>query len=150
MAITKVLIIGEVPTREMHDMGIEDVALLRQDLADLAGLSLMAWAERFDRINLFPTWQGKAGRGDAFPIWQARERAQDLVLSLHKHDKVVLLGRRVEAAFGLNQPWLEWRDVFGTTLAVAPHPSKLSRWWDIVENRANASFFWRQLAEETR
>lgn len=105
----------------------------------------------FDRVNLIGRFPGKAGKGDAFPLQIARRRA--LALSRRFEGRtVVLLGGSVSAAFRVTAvPILRWRRgaLGAARLAVAPHPSGISRWWNDPENVRAAARFFRRLARES-
>lgn len=93
-------------------------------LAGLGGVGELRARARL--VNLLGEWPGRAGKGDAFLAGE-----------------VLLLGRGVARAFRVDSPFLEWRRVGGAVVAVVPHPSGVSRWWNCPENRARASAFLR-------
>ena len=169
----KVLVIGEAPSKFAHEQGVKDaLPLARRDLAELAGLTLVDWNERFECINVLDTYPGPApgGKGDDFPMREARGSAERLKLKMVEHDRVVLLGRRVACAFMID-PWLDWfvwtvlhlaktekvpqmvhkDDPLGpwptielkqVLVVVALYPSKVSHWWNDRSNVARAARFW--------
>jgi uracil-DNA glycosylase len=154
--LAKVLLVGEAPSRELHTSQQLHLSLMSPALADLAGVGFPGeWARLFRRTNLLESWPGRApsGRGDLFDARAAAESAGRLIdrgLQL-KVDLVVLLGRRVERAFGRPRvlwfaeiPALPWRT------RVAPHPSRISRWWNDEENRSRARSFWSDVAAVAR
>jgi uracil-DNA glycosylase len=112
-------------------------------LAELSGLaSLEALRDRFRLVNLLGHWPGPdaSGKGSAFPMQEARSAAATLRLPSGS----LLCGRRVAAAFGLAAaPYFAWCDVDGRRVAVIPHPSGVSRWWNDPENVARARAFLR-------
>lgn len=104
-------------------------------LARLCGLS--STAQLHERA-----WLLNVGRndfdGDEEPASSTRLRALEIVGRL-KGRRVVLLGVKVAAAFGLHHlPLLEWRDVVahGSRFKAArcPHPSGLNRYWNDPAN----------------
>lgn len=148
----RVLLVGEAPSRAIDHQ--PSLGLLREDLAELAGVEHpIEWWLLFARANLLPRWPGRSpgGKGDRFPREEARRRARRLRGRFGRFSRVVLLGRRVEGAFDLRgSGWFAWRDAFKTRVAVAPHPSKVSRWWNDSNNVALARTFWRELAATAR
>ena len=115
-------------------------------LAELFGYeSRAALADSWRLVNLLGYWPGPetTGNGSAFPAAEARAAAARIRLA----DGSLLCGRRVAAAFGLvNAPYFAWRDVDGRRVAVVPHPSGVSRWWNDPENVARAREFLAALA----
>jgi len=142
------LVVGEAPSRWMAENGVtEPLVLARKDLAALAGVSMVEWKELFECVNVLDKWPGKQGKGDAFPPGEAALAAAKMCPKLKEHDKIVLLGRRVEAAFGFGEgPWFTWRG----NVAVSPHPSLINRWWNEQANRIAAARFWGGLVDEVR
>ena len=94
------MIIGQAPGRQGTGEPLSGKAGRR--LAALCGLDLDAYLARFQRVNLLPVFPGKAGKGDRFPLPPAREAARALLPTLEGR-RVVLLGGRVAAAFGLHR-----------------------------------------------
>lgn len=56
---------------------------------------------------------------------------------------VILAGKRVAKAFGIEAPYFEWMVFDRARIAVIPHPSGYSRFWNYAENREVASKFLR-------
>lgn len=150
------LIVGEAPGRATSQF---DESLVRQDLADLCDCHLLTFTKHFARTNLLPEWPGRSesGKGDLFPLAEARKNAALLVMSLEwlRFKRIVLLGRRVERAFGWRPgAWFQWYplatrdDGVERKLAVSPHPSKVSRWWNSSDNVMLAAEFWYELNVE--
>lgn len=110
-------------------------------LADLLGAaSLRDLRDRYRLVNLLGYWPGPSpsGKGSAFPLDEARRAAETLPLA----DGSLLCGRRVAQAYGLARvPFLEWIDARGRRVAVIPHPSGVSRWWNDPENVRRARIF---------
>ena len=147
----QVVIVGEAPSKWMQESGSLN-ALLNSSLEDLCGLSLHEFAERFGRVNLLSNWPGRQGKkGDAFPMAIATERADIMAFKLEDIPKVVLLGRRVQTAFRLDGEldFFEWvSHPVMRSVCIAPHPSRVSRWWNEQTNRQKAQAFWSKLARE--
>lgn len=91
-----------------------------------------------DAMNLLDRYPG-----ESWPENAARRQATRLLMrGLDGRKAVVLVGRRVAAAFDAeDRPWLEWFDLFGRRAAVMPHPSGLNRWWNEVRNYEAARVF---------
>lgn len=81
------------------------------------------WAlyEQFATVNLFKRW------ADSSPWIQskARERALEIAVQMVDAEAaaVVLLGKRVAAAFGHTLPFFEWDKARPIQQVVIPHPS---------------------------
>jgi uracil-DNA glycosylase len=145
----QILLIGEAPGRSSRP-GSQPITSRR--LALLAGLDLEEFLGRFARTNLLASWPGKqpGGKGDLFPRSRAREGFEVLAPRLAGYPAVVLLGRRVAGSSGIERdvPWLTWvRAPWGPgRVAVSPHPSGISRWWNEQENYDRAKGFWTDLS----
>jgi uracil-DNA glycosylase len=136
-----VIIIGQAPGPRGDGEPLSGQAGRR--LSALCGLTVDAYLAQFERVNLLTHFPGKAGKGDAFPLPAARKAAAALLPALEGR-RVVLLGGKVAAAFGLQQaPLLVWRPLGGAMVAVAPHPSGINRWWNDPRNVRRARRFWR-------
>lgn len=123
-------------------------------LAFLCGVSRAEFLLRFERANLIHKFPGKAGKGDRFPPLAASRGLVDLLIfgSLSGRP-VVMLGTNVARVFGFNPREVElfrWNVMSGSglRLALAPHPSGISRWWNEPANVELARRFWRRLARE--
>lgn len=156
-ATAPVLVVGEAPNQRMQRAGTFHHAVMRPDLAELAAVDFPAgWFRLFARTNLLGTWPGRApsGKGDAFDRGRARVEARRIAGAFGGFGRVVLLGRRVQEAFGDHAPrgWFVWRwsPELGTKIAASPHPSRVSTWWNDPENRARASAFWREVGTFAR
>lgn len=146
----KPLIIGQAPSRK-SDPSKPLSGRSGRRLADLAGVPLEKFVETFDRMNLIEEYPGSSGKGDAFFAVQAQRRAIEIVRTgeiLRPH--VVLLGVNVALAFGLSgmKP-LVWTERDGVAIAMCPHPSGVSLWWNDPEHVEEARAFWRKLAQES-
>ena len=57
--------------------------------------------------------------------------------------QVLLAGRGVAGAFGVDLPFFLWAEERGMMVAVVPHPSGVSRWWNDPANERRARRFLR-------
>ena len=97
-------------------------------LCELAGFDDLG--SRFLRTNLISDWPGPNGKGSAWPRDVARERAMMQASFLTGHrPAVVLLGKRVADAFGVDSEYFVWRepDLIKAPHVVIPHPSGVNR-----------------------
>jgi len=145
------LLVGEAPNRWMsQDPTRARHVLFRRDLAELCGLVLPDYYRCFARTNLLDYYPGRSGKGSAFPATDARRQAAEALEHLDGFRRVVLLGKRVGRAFlgrrqgGVN--WYEWTSDGGPPMAVVPHPSRVSRYWNDHANVQRATRFWAELA----
>lgn len=153
----KVLLVGEAPSRELDASRQVHLSLMSPTLASFAGVGFpVEWARLFRRTNLLQLWPGRSplGKGDLFDFHLAADQARRLTekgVDL-KVDLVVLLGRRVEWSFGLTKKvdWFSEQCGLPWSSVVAPHPSKISRWWNDEENKSRAQVFWRWVASVAR
>lgn len=86
--------------------------------------------------------------GGKWPQSRARQLALNLKGSGLMHDRVVvLLGRQVKQAFGLDK--IDNCRLYdygrGTKIGCIPHPSGLNRWYNEEENRAAVEQFLRRV-----
>lgn len=124
-------VIGEAPGRRP---GLP-LAGARRRIARLLEIEPEELADMFHWQNLLSEWPGYGPNGGSeFPMEAARAAATEIT-----QRPLILLGRRVAQAFDVDQPWFVWRD----GLAVCPHPSGLSRWWNDPEHTQQATEFWR-------
>jgi uracil-DNA glycosylase len=93
-----------------------------------------------ERVNLLQCFPGKHARDDAFPRKLARVAAQAM-RPLLRGRRVVLLGRKVAAAFGVELPFLMWSTWKDLEISILPHPSGRSRWYNSPENQGKAGEF---------
>ena len=119
-------------------------------LWNMTGLTRMEYL-RIRRINLCPATEFPWNRRPT--AREAREAADAIISSRRFEDcNLVLLGRVVQAAFcryngPADLPQMEWlrlmlpwghplgRTYTGIMVALVPHPSGRSRWWNDPENR---------------
>lgn len=128
----------------------------------MCGLSAKQYYLLYDRANLLPPqapsdFLGEKA-GDTFDYAAARRAAAGLVRTAiaRRYHLVVLLGRRVQRAFGLelNEESVYRSSFFapveaaGLKLVAVPHPSGTSRWWNDQNNRLCAERFWRWVTQE--
>lgn len=116
-------------------------------LAALCGLELDGFLHRFERVNLLPYFPGRGPKGDHFHPDVARMAACQMTPRLRQRH-TVLLGWHVARAFHMDQLELfTWQDEVGdgALVAVAPHPSGISHWWNEPANVRRAQRFWRKL-----
>ena len=143
------LLIGQAPSRSRARLAPLSGQSGRR-LARYCDVNLAGFLHMFERRNLLTDWPGKApGGGDLFPVLDGR-RAADAMREAVSERVVVLLGAGVARAFRLHHlPILTWskfhKDSLGA-VAVCPHPSGRSRWWNDPANREAAIAFWRELA----
>ena len=119
-------------------------------LALLCGMGQPEFLKRFDRVNLVEKFPGKAGKGDALPMPTPPQIVR-LMVEIMQRRRTVLLGRFVAEMFDeAETPLFKWTEPFGpvSLLAVAPHPSGISRWFIDPSNLKRARKFWTQLANE--
>ena len=150
MILRKPLVVGQAPgPRSDPDHPLSGRCGVR--LADLCGIKVPDFMERFDRFNLIEKFPGKSGKGDAFPMEQAYAGAVKLLVTGETNGRmVVLLGDNVAAAFGLPRglaPFV-WITGFAMLAAVCPHPSGINRWYNDPKNLKRAKRFWRAVAED--
>jgi len=144
----KPLIIGQAPSRRSV-LGEPLSGRSGRRLAALCGLGRTSFLARFDRANLLSYWPGPSpSGGDRFPMAEAKAAAAAMAEVVAARDVVVLLGASVAGALGLRQlEPLKWsrfaRDC--AHVAVCPHPSGKSLWWNRPENVERAQSFWAEL-----
>ncbi|TXH47718.1 MAG: hypothetical protein E6Q97_26635, partial [Desulfurellales bacterium] len=151
--LARILFVGQAPgPKSIGSIPFEGSYSGRR-LASLMGVSIQSLFIEFDFLNLLDKFPGKDDsnhpRGDAFPLSAARKAARQVTPTLRAR-RVVLLGRNVADAFEIDLPWLEWRrryvadsGVILHSVAVCPHPSGVSHWWNNRENRIKAEAFFR-------
>lgn len=121
-------------------------------LADLAGVSESVLADLFTFRNVLDYYPGAredGGKGDAFPMDEARRAASELREDWRWGDTVIAAGWNVARAFGFKQyGYFKWMDIDGVQCVVAPHPSRLNRYWNDTKQVAAARAFWHQAVHE--
>jgi uracil-DNA glycosylase len=140
--VSRILIIGQAPSRDGRD---RFAGKSGDRIARFCGLQRGAQLlEFFDVENLLPAYVGATATGDRFPVALARERAAQLRSAWSPDRPVILVGRGVARAFGLDFPYFQWRVIGGgIPVAVVPHPSGRNRYWNQASHRIAAWRFWR-------
>jgi uracil-DNA glycosylase len=142
----RLCIVGEAPGRRTGPVPF--AGRTGGVLAGLLGVPRDGWeAAGIGAVNLFRRWPGALGRGSAFPgPRSARARASLVLASIPNDVPAVLCGLRVARAVGLRRArWFEWVDLDDLQVAVVPHPSGVSHWWNSPANRRAAREFFSGL-----
>jgi hypothetical protein len=139
------LLVGEGPNATgCPDQRLALTGRVMQRLCAWSGLTTAAYLRRFERRNLFHT-RAEAERWSA-PA--ARGRATELAAGLECHRELLLLGRRVAAAFGLDgHGFHTWHQVGEHQALLLPHPSGLNHHWNETQNRDRMGQEIREAAE---
>lgn len=113
--------------------------------------------EMFDVRNLIERRMERADgqKGTSWPAEEAADGAKRLALLFEREQPVVLLGKRVAAAFGYKDPpWWEWALEYphnfpsSPKLVVIPHPSGIVRTWNDPVNRVRAGMvLWQAMGK---
>jgi hypothetical protein len=123
-------------------------------LAALVGIGVEDFCARYGWVNLLGRWPGRKGAGDGWEPSIARANAAGIrgALSAKKTPTIVImLGYKVSEAFGIGgsyflgsveRPYRGQEVMF----VVFPHPSGISRWWNVPENRKKAAEVLRRWA----
>lgn len=130
-------------------------------LLELTGLNRREYLLLFDRTNLLYYFPGRHKRDDKWPVRHARVAAS-AARALLTGRQVVMVGRRVADAFGVEVDWHEWtwlqterycpvtrRDP-RAKVAVVPHPSGRNHWYNKSGNWESARAFWSEFIDEIR
>jgi hypothetical protein len=112
-------------------------------LASFMGLTRGEYLVSFDRINLLQDFPGKTGRDDKFPMTKAKIAAA-AIKPLLRDRVVILVGRNVANAFGLEAEFHSWVEGlhYCRLMAVVPHPSGRNHWYNKQEHKQIAQDFW--------
>lgn len=151
---TQVVLIGQAPSRS-GDPCYPLTGRFGRKIQELARITEWTYLRKTVRINVLPVYPGTNGKGDAFPLNKARHMARTIA-ELGVFDcgrDVVMFGWNVARVFGMPKTaWLMWERPYrvlgepcSTRVAVSPHPSGVSTWWNDPENLRRASAFWRGL-----
>lgn len=113
-------------------------------LAAYMGIDYSEYLMRFDRANLLYEHPGRHRSNDYFPDRLARVAAEAMLQVLEGR-RLVALGRETGDALGY--PLLGYHSWtrcprWGVRIAVAPHPSGRSRWYNDEGNQREARQFW--------
>lgn len=146
----KPLIVGEAPSKnEDPERPIEGRIGLR--LATCAGLTLPEFLAHFDRVNLLHVRQDTAAHGFPFDLGLATQAAAAIRRMFTNEMVVLLLGKRVAAAFGLSHAdYFLQLSLNGPDIRVIPHPSGINRWWNDPKNMRSAEVFMENIVRRTR
>lgn len=143
----RILFVGQSPSKSTE--GLAPMAGRSGDfLAYLLGLSKEEMFEQHDFVNVFPFFPGKNALGqDLFPLQEAKSHAARL-LPKFENRVVVLLGKNVARAFNV-PPNVQYLTRMHTRVTdsvwIIPHPSRVSRHWNISENILVVTKFLREL-----
>lgn len=143
----RVVIVGQAPSRT-SDPRRPLSGLSGRRLEVTAGLEQGTLAARASLVNLLVRWPGYAegAHGDRFDREAARRSVSRLARRLDGRD-VILLGRHVSRAFGLELRPLRWSVFVGPActfrVAMLPHPSGVNLWWNEERHRRAAARFLR-------
>lgn len=142
----RTLLVGEAPGRTGNGRPLEGA--LGRRIASLAGLSFESYLRSYQRTNVLDYWPGAGVRGARFPISEAWIASLAIEVRVRRQYRtVVLLGKRVRRAFGLE--YLDYFEKYKygrATIVVIPHPSGINRWFNSEENRRYFGNFMRALA----
>lgn len=128
-------IVGEAPGRNESGIALGRLDQSGSRLARAMGVADVRDVARV--INLLGFWPGPSGKGSVAPRAAMREAAAALMPDLR--GDVILLGRRVAAAFGIpGQPFLRTARYARCSLTVVPHPSGVNYWWNDDANTRRA------------
>lgn len=136
MNVTNVTILGQAPGRR----GDPSLPLegYRARLLELLGADDAAWSA-IRKLNALDRFPGKARKGDRFPLAEALVSVARIRPAL-RGDLVFVLGRHAARALRVSAPFLvrACDVVGGFEFVIVPHPSRVSLWWNLEENRARA------------
>lgn len=141
----RTVIVGQAPSRT-SDPAEPLSGRSGQRLAELCGITMPDFLERFERINLLVGWQGKNGKGDRFEPGAAPERVAQALLYLRARN-VIILGAINSTSLGVIWPKLSFRPFNAGNFAWCPHPSGINVWWNDRVNVAMARRFWTEAAQ---
>lgn len=147
----KPLIVGEAPSKN-EDVPNPISGRVGKRLAECCGTSLDEFLHRFERTNLLKVRQDTKEKGFEFDEQAASLAAYEMAdpayssFALHEGRVVILLGKRVAAAFGASPEYFSLQRV-GTKadVYVVPHPSGVNRWWNEAANRGKMHDFMQYL-----
>lgn len=130
----KPLLIGEAPAPSAKKGDPAFSSRSGDRLTKLLGCSLF---DVFETVNLLQEYPGSDEKGSRFPFGVAKEAATKLLVEVDRDRHLILAGKRVAAAFGM-----ENAKYFHTVtlkpvpiqITVIPHPSGVNFWWNKPEN----------------
>lgn len=130
----KPLIIGEAPGKN-GDPTKPIEGRIGARLAACAGITLDEFLSTFDRINLLDEQPQDNGKGTDFNVKEAGRVARNLEPTLCDRPLVLLLGKRVAAAFKFTEVvYFQEARINRIPTYVVPHPSGVNRWFNELEN----------------
>lgn len=138
----KILLIGEAPPRgKLLPFEGRSGERLRELMGALWGMSFL--------MTLFDLPDVEANKGSAFPFPVAREKAETVRAGtvLPRFDILLLVGKRMAAAFGVRAHYFDPCLLKGVVAYVIPHPSGSNHWWNNEFNRYKARNFFGFLEE---
>ena len=144
----KPLIIGEGPSK-YGDPSRPIGGRIGRRLAALSGVDSATFAQQFSKMNLLDTWPGQSGKGSKFDAARARESAQRSGRRLRRGRIVILLGKRVAEAFGIEPVYFDRQSLRDADAFVVPHPSGVNRWYNVSSNRRKMRAFMMRVAERS-
>ncbi len=123
-------------------------------LCRLMGIGADEYLELFDRANVLYRFPRRHKRDDKFPARDARVAAEAM-RPLLRGRRAVFVGRSVAEAFGYPGHILAFhtwqRDPkWEIEMAVVPHTSGRSHWYNHEPNRREAETFWADTLEKVR
>ena len=149
----RIFFIGQSPSRET-DGQPPFVGRCGRFLAELLGTTQERMLLDHEFLNVLDRWPGAGIKGDKFPIPEARIAAKRKLEQLRGR-AVILLGNNVARAFGFKEfrhmEWYEIRDerdaavIVVPLVAVVPHPSGVSHYYNDPGKRLIVSEFLRSL-----
>ena len=105
----------------------------------------------FDRVNLLQVQPQDSGKGTDFNVKAASCVAGELERTFTPGLVVLLLGKRVAAAFKqTNVEYFRWFALNHARAVVVPHPSGVNRWWNDPANELQMIKFMHSLVKELR
>lgn len=147
---SKPLIIGEAPGKN-GDASKPIGGRVGARLAACCGLTMEEFLEAFDRVNLLDEQPQDAPKGMQFNVRLAGKKAKQIEASFAVGQVVLLLGKRVGAAFGLKRvPYFETLALNHAKVTIVPHPSGVNRVWNDLEVELQMIRFMHQIVRDVR
>ena len=114
------------------DSGVQHAA---NRLLSLLEMTREEYLRTFDRTNLLHKCQGRGRRGDLWDPIAARDAADTMIRTQDEPRRIILLGKRVGAAFVPNTMYFQWWKAGRHSVVVVPHPSGRNAWFNSPANR---------------
>lgn len=128
-----VTFVGQSPGK-CNPMGVPFGGKSGKRLATFCKMDHESWIAATNRINVLEDWPGKAKKGDVFKVKAGS--AADKILNATKVDEtIVLCGRAVATACGVDGQFLKWMNWNGRRAVIIPHPSGINLWYNDRCNR---------------